>query len=62
MKILHFIAFMLVLIFIALAWRFLLPLLGICVGLLMWYLLFVFVIGMIKGFIEIAKNESERAK
>jgi Ca2+/Na+ antiporter len=62
MNISHFIAFMLVLIFIALAWRLLLPLLGICIGLLLWYLLFVFVMGVMQGVKEIAKNESEGAK
>ena len=47
-----FIAFMLVLIFIALAWRFLLPLFVILLSLLMWYLLFLFVKGIVAGIKE----------
>lgn len=57
MKVSHFIASMLVLIFIALAWRFLLPLLLIGVSLLMWFLLFGFCKGLAQGFYEMTKGE-----
>ena len=57
MKVSHFIAFMLVLIFIALAWRFLLPLLAIGISLFMWFLLFVFCKGVFQGFREINKKD-----
>ena len=60
MNVLQFIASMLVLIFIALAWRFLLPLVLILVSFFMWYILFIFVKGMIEGSKETVNAETEQ--
>lgn len=49
-----FIAFMLVLIFIALAWRFLVIAGGIALSLFMWLLLFKFCLGVAQGIREVA--------
>jgi hypothetical protein len=57
MKILYFIAIILSLIFIALAWRYLLVIFCIFIVPLMLYLLFHFVKGVIDGFKGLAKAE-----
>lgn len=53
----YFIAFMLVLIFIVLAWRIIAPILALLFCLFMWYLIFIFVKGMIQGYKEMKKSE-----
>ena len=55
--ILYFIAFMLVLIFVALAWRFLLVVGGVLLSILLWILLITFCVGAVRGIRDVVRNE-----